>query len=127
MKHAKFLILFLFVFQCSNLGKSGIGEETMLGRDIFDELTVYIGIYGLDVVNDRINYNRRILGFGILARWPDAMGVSYQKRDLSFPRKAAKACIRLSSAYLIASRDPSGTLVMASTCQLKPVSDQPLP
>ncbi|WP_167481426.1 hypothetical protein [Leptospira kemamanensis] len=33
----------------------------------------------------------------------------------------------VSSAYLIASRDPSGTLVMASTCQLSPVSDQPLP
>lgn len=127
MKYAKFIIVFLLVLQCSNLGKSGIGEETMLGRDIFDELTVYIGIYGLDVVNDRSPNNRRIIDLGILTRWPDAMGVSYQKRDLSYPRKAAKACIRLSSAYLIASRDPSGTLVMASTCQLSPVSDQPLP
>lgn len=127
MKYAKFVIVFLLVLQCSNLGKSGIGEETMLGRDIFDELTVYIGIYGLDVVNDRSSNNRRIIDLGILSRWPDAMGVSYQKRDLSYPRKAAKACIRLSSAYLIASRDPSGTLVMASTCQLSPVSDQPLP
>lgn len=118
------MILFL---NCSQLGKSGIGEETILGRDIYDELTVYIGLYMQDVANDRLNYSRRLNEVAILSRWPDGMGVSYQKRDLSFNKKKAKSCIVLTSGYLLASRDAAGTLLLATGCKLEPVASNPLP
>ncbi|MCW7489442.1 hypothetical protein [Leptospira meyeri] len=127
MKYFKFL-LFVFLFiNCNNLGKSGIGEETILGRDIFDELNVYIGIFAQDVANDRVNYSRRLTDIAILSRWYDAMGVSYQKRDLSFNRKKAKSCITLTSSYLLATRDATGTLLLTAGCKLDPVAPYPLP
>ncbi|TGL45187.1 hypothetical protein [Leptospira perdikensis] len=123
-----YLFLFaLFLTQCNNLGKSGIGEETILGRDIFDETSLYIGIYGQDLAKDSYNFSRRLSDLAVLTRWPDAMGVSYQKRDLSFNKKKAKACIALSSSYLIATRDPSGTLLLSASCKLEPMTSHPLP
>nr|WP_232373785.1 hypothetical protein [Leptospira chreensis] len=121
--------MFLFTFfliQCSNLGKSGIGEETMLGRDIYDETSIYLGIYAQDLAKDSFNFSRRLSDVALLARWPDAMGVSYQKRDLSFNRKQAKACIALSSSYLLATKDPTRTLVIAASCKLEPVANYPV-
>ncbi|MBM9547968.1 hypothetical protein JWG40_13125 [Leptospira sp. 201903074] len=126
----KFLYLFFLIFllvQCSNLGKSGISEEVILGRDIYDELNVYIGLFAQDVANDRINNSRRLNDLALLSRWYDALGVSYQKRDLSYNKKKAKSCIALTSSYLMATRDATGTIVLSATCKLEPVANYPLP
>lgn len=122
-----YLLLFpLFLIQCNNLGKSGIGEETMLGRDIIDELNISYALFAQDVLNDHRLNSPRYNDLALLSRLYDVIGVSYEKRDLSYNKKKAKSCINLTSSYLLATRDINGTVALSATCKLEPVANYPV-